>query len=71
MWEESRTFHVNPEKLLGWLDRDTPTKFLEGTFLCFLVVRHRSVLVERPKADLGVNLENPLLAFRRMHSKVI
>ncbi len=32
LWEESRTFHVNLEKLLGWLDRgqrghrDTPRK---------------------------------------------
>jgi len=36
-----------------------------GTLLCLFVVLHRAALVERPEADLGVNLERPPLAIRR------
>ena len=33
-----------------------------GSLTCFLIVRHRSALIERPKADLRVNLKSPALA---------
>jgi len=44
---------------------------IRGTLLCLLVVSHWSVPVERRKTELRVDLENPLLAFRRVHSIVI
>jgi hypothetical protein len=38
--------------------------FVEASFL-LLVVRHRALPVKRPEADLGVNLERPVLAIWR------